>query len=61
MPSTPSFFAGGDINPSRFVTIQTDEDHVVEESNANELIFGVSSAGARDPPVPGAATTAAVD
>ncbi len=62
MPNTtPGFFAGADVNPSRFVTIQTNEDHVVETSGANALIFGISHEGTEDVPIPSAATFAASD
>ena len=58
--SNPNWVAGGDINPSRFVTPKgTTNGFTVKEADANELIVGISQEGARDAPIPSASTLAA--
>lgn len=59
MFDTPSFVAGGDINPSRFVKQSTAADFTVLEADANEAVIGVSHESAQDAPIPGASTLAA--
>lgn len=52
-------FAGGDINPCRFVKASTAADNTVLEADANERVIGISGEGAQDAPIPGASTLAA--
>lgn len=63
MPTTnPNWVAGGDINPSRFVTPKgTTNGFVVEEADAGEEVVGISQEGAKVAPIPSASTLAAVD
>ncbi len=43
--------AGGNINPSRFVTIDVTDNHTVVESNSGDTkIFGISAEHTRDTP-----------
>lgn len=53
-----TFLAGGDINPSRFVTKST-TDWGVTQATADAIIFGISQEGARDAPIPSASVLAA--
>lgn len=50
MPSSPSYLAGADINPSRFVKIS--DDHTVIQCVADEVANGVSHEGTREAPLP---------
>lgn len=60
--SSPNWVAGGNINPSRFVTPKgTTYAFTVEEADAGEQIVGISQEGARDAPISGASTLAAAD
>ena len=53
MPTqNPNWISGGNINPKRFVTQQTDADLTVEESNATEMPVGVSGIGTKYAPIP---------
>ncbi len=53
MPTqNPNYISGGNINPKRFVTQQTDADLTVEESNTSELPVGVSGIGTKYAPIP---------
>ncbi len=62
MPASFNWVAGGDINPSRFVTPEgTTGAFRVEEADAGEQIVGISQEGARLAPVSGASTLAATD
>ena len=52
MPNTPPLLvAGGDIYPSRFVTLSTSEDNTGIQSTANSEIIGVSQVGTNYPPL----------
>lgn len=57
----PAFRAGGDIYPSRFVTMDTTDDHQVIQATANSQIQGISQEWTRDAPISGASTLAAAD
>lgn len=57
--SSPSYNAGGDINPSRFVKLSTTADNTVLQCVADDEAVGVSHAGTLDAPIPGAPTLAA--
>jgi hypothetical protein len=49
----PAFMAGGNISPSRFVTISTSANNtVVQSAAATETIIGVSQESAKQPPIP---------
>lgn len=53
MPTqNPNYTSGGTINPKRFVTLQTDADLTVEESNAGDMPVGVSGIGTKYAPIP---------
>lgn len=56
-----NFVAGGDINPSRFVKMNSADDNQVLECDANERAIGVSQEGTKAAPVSGASTLAAAD
>jgi hypothetical protein len=52
MPNTPPLLvAGGDIYPSRFVTMSTSEDNTGIQSTANSEIIGISQVGTNYPPL----------
>jgi hypothetical protein len=54
--------AGGDIRPSRFVTLSTSENQTVVESNASDkLIVGISQEGVKDARDDVTSTLAAAD
>lgn len=53
-----TFMANGDINPSRFVNIETLDD-TVSEADSAEVCHGISQEWARAAPVEGASTLAA--
>jgi len=54
--------AGGDINPARFCTISTTENHTVVESNSGDVkVVGVSSEATKNAPQEGGSTLAAED
>jgi hypothetical protein len=58
MPTqNPNFISGGNINPKRFVTQQTDADLTVEESNAGDMPVGVSGIGTKYAPIPETSNT----
>lgn len=48
-------FAGGNIRPSRFVTLET-TDYTVTESDSGETPFGISDAYGKDAPIPSIST-----
>ena len=53
MPTqNPNYRAGATLYPKRFVTLQTDEDLTVEESNAGDMPIGVTGIGSRAAPIP---------
>ena len=52
--------AGGDINPSRFVTL-SDSRTVVESNSGDQHVLGVSHESAKEAPQSGASTLAAED
>lgn len=52
MVGNPSFVAGGDIRPCRFVTQDPSNDYKVLESNANDRPIGISQEGYRAPNLP---------
>jgi len=60
---SPNFVAGGTIRPSRFVKIDSDNDHQVLEADANEALMGISQTGTNRVPLSDLVTTsyAAVD
>lgn len=47
---TVSFVANGNINPSRFVSLDTAEDYSVLQCNTSRLPFGVSNWGTQEAP-----------
>lgn len=56
MPAaSPSFKAGGDIAPSRFVKGGS-ADHTVVQGTANATTIGISMEGTQEPPIPGYTT-----
>lgn len=54
-----SLVAAGDIGKSRFVTLDTSNDFRVDESNANEMPFGISQEFANDAPSTASASSEA--
>lgn len=64
MTYSPNWIAGGNINPSRFVKVDTtsSEPYQVLQSSTNEQIVGVSQEGTRQAPgLPGSTTYAGED
>lgn len=60
MPSaSPNYLAGGDINPSRFVSSDPSNNNRVIQSTANLRIQGVSQEGTKAAPQSGASALAA--
>lgn len=55
--STPSYIAGADISPSRFVKLNG--EHQVIQCVAGDAAIGVSHEGSREPPIPGVTPLAA--
>ena len=53
--ASPSFKAGGDIAPSRFVKGGS-SDFTVVQATANALVLGISFEGTQEPPIPGYST-----
>ena len=52
MPATPPhLMANGDINPCRFVKLDTSGDHYGVQATANSQIIGVSMEGTNYPPL----------
>lgn len=47
---TPSFYAGGNINPSRAVSLSTAADYYVLQSTTTTLPFGISQPGTLEAP-----------
>jgi len=59
MPAaSPSFKAGGDIAPSRFVKGGS-AAHTVIQATANAVTIGISFEGTQEPPIPGYSTALA--
>lgn len=59
MPTqNPNYIAGGTLYPKRFVTLQTDADLTVEESNAGDMPVGITGIGTRVAPIPELGATA---
>ena len=53
MPTqNPNYIAGATLSPKRFVTLQTDADLTVEESNAGDTPVGITGIGSRVAPIP---------
>lgn len=60
MSEGPQLKAGGDINPSCFVTMSTTVNGTVVESNAGDAkIIGIAQEGVKEAPQTGASTLAA--
>ena len=59
MNSSPSYNAGGDISPSRFVKLSTTADNTVIQAVADDEAIGVSHQGSLDAPIPGVTPLAA--
>lgn len=59
---TPSIEAAGNINPSRFITLSTTENHRAVESNSGDTkVIGISQEGTKEWPHTGASAYAATD
>lgn len=57
MAETPHLIAGGDINPARFVTLDTSANNTVVESNAADAkVFGITHDSTKLAPEDGAST-----
>ncbi|MFG0261026.1 MAG: hypothetical protein ACF788_01355 [Novipirellula sp. JB048] len=61
MYPTPSFIAGADISPSKFVKIKANNDNTAIQCGAGDVAIGVSAPGTRSAPIPGADGLAAAD
>jgi hypothetical protein len=59
--STPSYIAGGNISPSRFVKLESGENNQVIQCVADDLAVGVSHEGTRTAPIPDADGYAAIE
>lgn len=57
----PAFRAGGDIYPSRFVMLDTTDDHQVIQATAGLRVQGISQEWTKAAPVSGASALAAAD
>lgn len=57
--TVPGFVAGGNVNPSRFVNLNSTADHTVTQAGDNVFVFGIAHEGTKDVPIPGASTLAA--
>lgn len=56
MQINPSFLAGGNISPSRFVKPDLGTDFSVIQATANSTIAGISQSGSREAPIPAVTT-----
>jgi hypothetical protein len=56
--SSPNYIAGGDITPSRFVTI-SGSNTVTQADAASDKIAGISQEWSKNAPIPGASSLAA--
>ncbi|MBE41882.1 MAG: hypothetical protein CL480_11350 [Acidobacteria bacterium] len=55
--ATPTFRAGGDINPARFVTVSTAARHTVLESNSGDTaLIGITDESTKNAPQTGGST-----
>ena len=61
MSETPSFRAGGDVSPSRFVKLNASDDNQVLQCGANERPIGISQKHTKAFPIAGASGLAAAD
>jgi len=52
----PTFMAGGNIVPSRFVKWNLGEDNTVIQATANAKIQGIAQEGSREAPIPSVST-----
>lgn len=53
-------YAGGNINPARFVKLDPSNNNTVLEADAGEVIIGISQEGTRVAPTPDASQYAAI-
>lgn len=61
MPDSASYIAGGNISPSRFVSVDANGDNTVVQAGLNDQILGISQKGTRQVPIPSASSYAAID
>ena len=54
--NTPQLVAVGNINPCRFVKLDTTEDNSAAEADANEVVIGISEEGTEAAPIPSQTT-----
>lgn len=59
--SAPSFIAGGNISPSRFVKGESGESNTILQAGAGERAIGVSHESTLEAPIPSASAYAATD
>jgi hypothetical protein len=57
----PSLIAGGNISPSRFITLSTTENATALQAGAGARVIGVATEGAHDAPITGSSALAAAD